>query len=57
VAGIALDGHRIRSVEVIPYTFEATYDILPASDTGTYFAAGVEIGSTLAMPLRSDDHR
>jgi hypothetical protein len=47
-AGGTLDGHRIRSVERIPYEHESTYDLLPASDTGTYFAAGVRIGSTLA---------
>jgi hypothetical protein len=45
--GAVLDGHTIESVEVIPYAHEYTYDILPASDTGTYFAAGMQIGSTL----------
>lgn len=58
-AGGTLDGHAIISVDVIPYAYEATYDILPASDTGTYFAAGVQIGSTLKsdtadMPLPQD---
>jgi hypothetical protein len=43
-----LDGHLIKSVDVVAYEHEATYDILPASDTGTYFAAGIQIGSTLA---------
>jgi hypothetical protein len=46
-SGGTLDGHAIQSVEVIPYAYAATYDILPDSDTGTYFAAGVQIGSTL----------
>jgi hypothetical protein len=46
--GSLLDGHVLESVEVIPYAHEYTYDILPASDTGTYFAAGMQIGSTLA---------
>jgi hypothetical protein len=45
--GALLDGQRIESVEVIPYEHEYTYDILSGSDTGTYFAAGMEIGSTL----------
>jgi hypothetical protein len=45
--GGLLDGHAIESVEMIPYAHEYTYDILPASDTGTYFAAGMQIGSTL----------
>jgi hypothetical protein len=46
-AGELLDGHVIESVDVIPYAHEYTYDILPVSDTGTYFAAGMQIGSTL----------
>ena len=53
-SGGALDGQLIQSVETIPYTHEATYDILPASDTGTYFAAGVRIGSTLAPEAQAD---
>jgi hypothetical protein len=47
-AGDELDGVRVVGVSVIPYAHDATYDILPDSDTGTYFAAGVLIGSTLA---------
>lgn len=39
--------HTVASVATVPYLHDATYDILPASSTGTYFAAGVEIGSTL----------
>jgi hypothetical protein len=46
-AGGTLDGRAIASVSVIPYEHDATYDILPASDTATYFAAGIQIGSTL----------
>jgi len=46
-AGGTLDGHRLESVEVVPYQHGETYDILPASETGTYFAAGMLIGSTL----------
>jgi hypothetical protein len=42
-----LDGHPILSVEVVPYLHEYTYDILPASSTHTYFAAGMQIGTTL----------
>jgi len=48
-AGDVLDGVGVVRAELIPYTHEATYDILPASDTGTYFAGGVLIGSTLAV--------
>ncbi len=46
--GGTLDGTPIVSVETIPYGHDFTYDILPASDTGTYVAGGVLIGSTLA---------
>ena len=42
-----LDGQRIASVESVAYGYAYTFDILPASDTGTYFAAGMLIGSTL----------
>jgi hypothetical protein len=47
-AGSRLDlQHTVRSAELVPYRYDATYDVLPASDTGTYFAAGAQIGSTL----------
>ncbi len=46
-AGATLDGQPLESVEIVPYAHEFTYDILPASDTGTYYAAGMQIGSTL----------
>jgi hypothetical protein len=32
----------------VPYLHDATYDILPDSSSGAYFASGVLIGSTLA---------
>jgi hypothetical protein len=46
-AGDSLDGHPIASAELVPYAQPFTYDILPDSDTGTYFAGGALIGSTL----------
>jgi len=42
-----LDGVPIQSVETSPYRHPFTHDILPDSDTGTYYAAGVLVGSTL----------
>jgi len=45
--GGSLDQVTLASVAKVPYTHEYTYDILPASETGTYVAAGVLIGSTL----------
>ena len=34
--------------EAVPYPHTFTYDILPASSTGTYVANGHVIGSTLS---------
>jgi hypothetical protein len=49
--GTELDGVAVVAIEQIPYEHAHTYDILPDSDTGTYFAGGVRIGSTLfAVP-------
>jgi hypothetical protein len=42
------DIYSVRSAEVVPYGHDATYDILPASSTGTYFAAGALVGSTIS---------
>lgn len=47
-AGSTLGGVAIRRVEIVPYRYDFTYDILPASDSGTYFAGGVLIGTTMA---------
>jgi len=46
-AGDPLGDARVAEVEEVPYPHEATYDILPASDTGSYVAGGALIGSTL----------
>jgi hypothetical protein len=47
-AGIVIDAQRIVvSAELVPYAYRATYDILPASSSGNYYAAGVLIASTL----------
>lgn len=53
----ALGGVRIRHVTVVEYTHAFTYDILPASDSGTYFAGGVLIGSTLGGDAMSSTGR
>lgn len=45
--GDNLGGLQVTSVEWVTYEQPFTYDILPASDTGYYFAAGAMIGSTL----------
>jgi hypothetical protein len=40
--------HAIVTVAMVPYAYSHTYDILPNSSSGTYFASGALIGSTLA---------
>lgn len=40
-------GVHIQSVRTVPYQGSMTYDVLPAGETGVYFAAGLPIGSTL----------
>jgi hypothetical protein len=46
-SGGLLDGTRVVSAHRVPYQHAFTYDILPASESGTYFAGGALIGSTL----------
>jgi hypothetical protein len=46
--GDALGALHVLAVELIPYAHDRTYDILPASDSGTYLAGGALLGSTLA---------
>jgi hypothetical protein len=55
-SGDHLDGVRIVSATTIPYSHDATYDILPDSDTGAYFAGGVLVGSTLASSAAQVDY-
>jgi len=47
-AGEELDGSTITLWELVPYTEDRTYDILPAGSTGHYWANGILMGSTLA---------
>jgi hypothetical protein len=57
--GDDLGGVAIEEVRSVPYASSYTYDILPASDSGTYFAGGVLIGSTLggdALSSRQKDY-
>jgi Hint domain-containing protein len=46
-AGDVYDGAIVVSAELDPYAGGATFDILPAGATGTYWANGVLLGSTL----------
>lgn len=55
--GDDLEGATVVGIENIPYVHAHTYDILPASESGAYFASGVLIGSTLTgVPGRSPGH-
>ena len=46
--GDALDGSTIKQWELTPYAGDRTYDLLPAGRTGTYWANGIQLSSTLA---------
>jgi hypothetical protein len=45
--GDSLDGSIISRWELIPYAGDRTYDLLPAGATGTYWANGIQLSSTL----------
>ena len=45
--GDSLDGSTIVRWELVPYSGERTYDLLPAGGTGTYWANGILLSSTL----------
>jgi hypothetical protein len=47
-AGEMLDGSTIKLWELVPYAGDRTYDLLPAGATGTYWANGVLLSSTLS---------
>jgi hypothetical protein len=48
--GHSLDGAVVLSAGLIPYAGAATYDLLPAGETGYYWANGILIASTLRPP-------
>ena len=48
VSGDVVDGVRVIGARLVDYDQAFTYDILPDSDSGTYFAGGTLIGSTLS---------
>jgi hypothetical protein len=45
--GQIYDRAKISLLKIIPYNFEYTYDLLPDSGTGYYFANGILMASTL----------
>lgn len=46
--GEIYDGSRIYSINLVPYWDNKTYDLLPNSETGEYWANGILLGSTLS---------
>jgi hypothetical protein len=46
--GDLVDGVRVIGARLVDYDQPFTYDILPDSDSGAYFASGTLIGSTLS---------
>ncbi|HMY18592.1 MAG TPA: hypothetical protein PKA58_19835 [Polyangium sp.] len=48
--GSLLGGIMVKDIQRIAYAHSSTYDILPDSETGTYFAAGALVGSTISKP-------
>jgi hypothetical protein len=45
--GRSFEGSTVVSARRIPYSGGFTFDLLPSGPTGTYFANGVLLGSTL----------
>jgi hypothetical protein len=45
--GDRYDGSVVASATLLPYAGARTYDLLPSGPTGTYFADGILLGSTL----------
>jgi hypothetical protein len=50
IGDVVDEQHRVQTIELVPYSYDRTYDILPRSSSGTYFAAGTLLGSTLWSP-------
>jgi hypothetical protein len=46
--GDILDGSKITTIEKVRYNDSYVYDLLPAGDTGFYWANGILLGSTLS---------
>ncbi len=49
VVGDVLDGARVVKADTIPYDQPAKYDLLPAGETGSYWANGIPMNSTIEI--------
>lgn len=47
--GDVVDGASVVGVETLRYEHARTFDLLPASDTGTYWADGILVASTIRL--------
>ena len=56
-AGDMLDGSRIVLWEQVSYAGERTYDLLPAGPTGTYWADGILLSTTLTNSVTAREQR
>jgi hypothetical protein len=45
--GDTVDGSRVVAADRLPYSFGRTFDLLASGDTGSYFAGGIALGSTI----------
>jgi hypothetical protein len=45
--GDSVDGAAVTGAERVPYPSGTTFDLLPAGPTGTYWADGIPLASTL----------
>jgi hypothetical protein len=53
--GETLGSVQLSALTVVPYEGTFTYDVLPDSDTGTYFVHGMWLGSTMfGQSVRGD---
>jgi hypothetical protein len=50
--GDAVDSERVTAADLVPFTGEYVYDILPEGETGGYWANGIPLGSTLFSKRR-----
>ncbi len=48
-AGDRVDGTTVVSAELVPYGGGSTFDLLPSGPTGTYWANGIRLASTLGV--------
>lgn len=53
--GQEYDGSVIAKLDLVPYNNGHTYDLLPAGDTGFYWANGILMGSTLKNVIHRKD--